>query len=1234
MRTTAFLPFLFLFLLPLMMHGQVRFIENKGQWNENILYKASISGGSAFITPNAIRYVFADKNKLHQLHHGFTDDSIINFHAVFIEFVNANRNPIVSHSKPFSEYYNYYTSRNPEKWKSGVKPYGRILNQEIFPSTDLEIESEDDAIKYTYVVKPGGSPSKIQMRVRGADKLEIKDEELHIYTSLNHIVEQKPFAYQLKGNDTVKVKCNFYLDKDILGFRFPDGYDKSFPLVIDPKVIFATYSGSLGDNFGFTATYDKLGNGYSGGTVYDVGFPTTPGAFQEFYHDGDFGNSTIEDYPRDIGILKYSPDGTKLLFATYLGGSHNEEPHSMVVDSLNNLIVFGTTFSIDFPVTKTAFDTTYNTRGDIFLTKFSEDGTQLLAGTYIGDSLNDGLNGLKTGSIRADRPLSFNYGDQFRGEVVSDKFNNIYVAASTQSPKFPVTAGAAQTKFGGGAQDGCAFKLNPDFSKLLWSTFIGGSNYDAAFSIQLDKKQNAFITGGTISPYFFKDSVTYQDTIIGDSADAFICHLKNDGKTFINATYFGTNNYDQAYFVQLDTSENVFIFGQTLNNNFPIINSKYVNPGSRQFITKFNYNLDSVLISTVFGSGPGKPNISPAAFLVDNCGSIYVSGWGGHTNEAYAHGGNTFNLPITPDGFQKTTDGSDFYVAVFARDMEALLFSSYFGGNISEEHVDGGTSRFDKRGVIYQSVCGGCATDKSLFPHSDFPTTPGAWSRINKSDNCNNLLFKVDLNVPDVRANFDMPTSACAPFTIKPTNKSVRANNYIWKFGDGTTSTLENPTHLYTVSDTYTVTLIAYNSLSCSLRDSISKQIYIYTDSKADFNYYYDSCSNFISFDTAGAGTIGLNFLWNFGDGAVSNLPKPTHRYNDTGVYTVTLVSDPGTACADTIKKNILIYKPDFSFSITDTCTKKVKITQLFTKDSNLLWIFDKDTTYNELPGHQYSTAGIHTITLIVIKSNGCVDTIKKTVNIPIPAQADFTLTSDSCTKTVTLKNLTSQKATRFLWTFGDGTQDTARNPLVHKYSSDGSYTVSLIVNPGSGCADTSTKTINLIREKAKFSYNIDSCTAEVQFINQSAQNVNSFLWLLEEGHASRARSPKYLFSGAGNKSVSLIIYPGTSCADTFSLTLQSDSLPGSKLSFPNVITLNGDGVNDEFRVQGFNYKCDDFELLIFNRWGQLLYHERGTDLSWKGTTLDGKIVEAGVYYFIFRSEATDLKQGTITVIK
>src|SRR5262249_4318269 len=138
--------------------------------------------------------------------------------------------------------------------------------------------------------------------------------------------------------------------------------------------------------------------------------------------------------------------------------------------------------------------------------------------------------------------------------------------------------------------------------------------------------------------------------------------------------------------------------------------------------------LSKILNSTVFGSGSSDINLSPSAFLVDLCGRVYVSGWGGDANNWYNNGsGNTVGMPLTSDAYQKTTNGSNFYLIILAKDMKTLVYATYFGGlnSQSEEHVDGGTSRFDRNGIVYQSVCGGCGG------FSDFPTTVGAWSRKN-----------------------------------------------------------------------------------------------------------------------------------------------------------------------------------------------------------------------------------------------------------------------------------------------------------------------------------------------------------------------------------------------------------------------------------------------------------------------------------------------------------------------
>src|SRR5205085_65875 len=172
------------------------------------------------------------------------------------------------------------------------------------------------------------------------------------------------------------------------------------------------------------------------------------------------------------------------------------------------------------------------------------------------------------------------------------------------------------------------------------------------------------------------------------------------------------------------------------------------------------------------------PNLSPTAFLVDTCQNVYVAGWGRCISLGTFTDGNVNNMPVTSDAFQSTTDGCDFYFIVLSKDGISLSYATYFGGAQSEEHVDGGTSRFDKNGVIYEAVCAGCGG------HDDFPTTPGVVSNTNQSFNCNNGVIKLAFNLAKTVSSITTtPSSGCAPFTLTFINNSVNSLSYIWDFG-------------------------------------------------------------------------------------------------------------------------------------------------------------------------------------------------------------------------------------------------------------------------------------------------------------------------------------------------------------------------------------------------------------------------------------------------------------------
>ena len=175
-----------------------------------------------------------------------------------------------------------------------------------------------------------------------------------------------------------------------------------------------------------------------------------------------------------MSFSKYNPDGSDLIWASYLGGDQGENPHSMIVNTLGELCILGTTNSADFPITNGAYDNTLGGVTDIVLTHVSADGSTLIGSTFLGGADSDGLN-----------QMFANYGEQYRGEIFLDGANNIIIASCSSSSDFPVTSGAFQSVLGGG-QDGVLAAMSPNCGSLLWSSFLGGSGEDNALGIQTD----------------------------------------------------------------------------------------------------------------------------------------------------------------------------------------------------------------------------------------------------------------------------------------------------------------------------------------------------------------------------------------------------------------------------------------------------------------------------------------------------------------------------------------------------------------------------------------------------------------------------------------------------------------------------------------------------------------------------------------------------------------------------
>ncbi|HEX8507843.1 MAG TPA: hypothetical protein VF630_20950, partial [Hymenobacter sp.] len=765
----------------------LEFIENKGQWDEHVRYAAPLPGGRLFAEADGLTFALLAGGGPAQHHHGAADvpapEGPVRGHALTLHFEGAAPATVTAET-PTAERRNYLLGNDARRWARDVRGFRELHYAGLWPGVGARVyENADQRLEYDFELAPGADAGAVALRHDGAEGLALDPAgNLLVRTSVGTLTERAPQAWQLDAAGRRQpVACRYVLAGAVVRFALGK-YDAARPLTIDPVVVFATYSGSTADNWGFTAAYDEQGNMYAGGIAFSVGYPTTSGAFQ-----------TAFDELVDIAITKYNTGvsgSASRVWATYLGGESSDFPHSLVVNSRGELLVLGSTGSDNYPVTSGALQRKFAqgvptaplgsgppydapNGSDLVITRLSADGSGLVASTFLGGSGNDGLLPLSSRDSPFDNALQLphNYGDPFRGDIQLDAADNVYIASHTTSTDFPMARGF-RSQYRGGSSDGVVCKLTANLSALVWGSYLGGAGADAAYSIQVEPTSgDVYVAGGTLSSDFPVTTGANVSRRPGN-VDGFAARISANGTALLRATYVGTAAYDQAYFLQLGTDGGVYLLGQTLGA-FPLSPGLFSTTNGTLFIQKLDANLGQRLLSTAFGSldplNLGKASINPTAFLVDRCDRVYVCGWGGSTNGAgsvtsyLAGNGTTTRLPTTADAVQRTTDGSDFYLAQFAAGLTGLAYGTYYGGTSGAgEHVDGGTSRFDPRGIVYQAVC-------SCFSATGFPIPPGAntYSTVNGSGGdfsprCNNASIVFNFQPGIANAGADQAVCATA----------------------------------------------------------------------------------------------------------------------------------------------------------------------------------------------------------------------------------------------------------------------------------------------------------------------------------------------------------------------------------------------------------------------------------------------------------------------------------------
>lgn len=549
-------------------------------------------------------------------------------------------------------------------WMTDVNTYGGVRYESVYQGISLEYYSKNGSIEYDYVVEPFADPGVIKTSIGDVDTVNLlANGKLEIIKGGKKLVLEKPVSYQIVDGERTNVDSEFAFDSSFnLTFKIGD-YDKNYSLVIDPVIDYVSFVGAEDTDFVEDVAIGNDGAiyvaGYSGSISYPQVNPLSTSTPKTMFFTGV--------------VSKFAPDGTTLLYSTYLGGTNGDSRAMGIdVDESGYAYVTGITGSLDFPLLNPAWSTCDGCGGffgstKAFITKFNPAGNSLAYSTYAGSS----------------------------GAFVG---NDIAIN----------TAGEAYiTGYAGFGSN--VLKLSADGSSFVYELGIGPSN-SIGEAIGLDASGNAYIVGTTDN--FGYPTVNAFQPAIGGEQDAFVTKVSADGTALVYSTFLGGSGIDRGIGIAVSPAGEVYVTGETRSANFPTQNALQPLMGdSDAFVAKFNSAGDQLVYSTFLGgdSDPGREEGGDIA--INASGEAYVVG----TTSAAT------NFPLV-DPFQPSigiTEPAEWRSNVFISKLNAAgsayLFSTYYGGNMQEW---GTAVDLNDNGQV---AVGGAASS------ANFATTPGAY---------------------------------------------------------------------------------------------------------------------------------------------------------------------------------------------------------------------------------------------------------------------------------------------------------------------------------------------------------------------------------------------------------------------------------------------------------------------------------------------------------------------------
>jgi hypothetical protein len=673
----------------------VAFVENRGQTDARVRYYAQGPRYAFYLTRDEVIVSFMNAPASGGV-------------ALALQFRGANPRLALEGEQRAAGEVNYFRGNDAAAWRTGIPRYAQVAYRELWPGVDLRLREQTGTLKYEFRVRAGARPADIRLAYTGASGLSIDGSgALLIETGMGTLRDSPPVSHQMIDGVRVPVDSRYALVKGTAddaeyGFDVGDSYRPDHELIIDPGVEYSTFLGGSSHELGNGIKVDTAGNAYVVGTTQSPDFRTTAGAFRT---TGAPGNVS------DVFVSKLNATGTALVYSTFIGGNDFDWGRAIAIDAAGNAYVTGQTKSSSFPTTGGAFDRTFNVdtcprcgidQYDAFVLKLNASGSALVYSTFLGGfDLDDGMAIAVDGSGNAyvagetgstnfpttagafDRTINGAFDTfvtklnatgsalvystylggsavEFPSRIAVDTSGNAFVVGSTSSTNFPTTAGAFDTT-ANGAFDVFVTKLNAAGSALVYSTYLGGQNFDSAGGLAIDAAGNAYVAGGAGSVDFPTTPGAF-DTL-PDGSDAFITKLNAAGSALVYSTVLGGTSSDGANAIVLDAAGNAWVTGGTSSTDFPVTVGAFdlsFNGVADAFVSELSADGSTLIYSTYLG---GRESEAGDDIARDSAGDIYVTG---HTY--------SLDFPTTAGAFDTVFNGDtsifwgDAFVTKFATD--------------------------------------------------------------------------------------------------------------------------------------------------------------------------------------------------------------------------------------------------------------------------------------------------------------------------------------------------------------------------------------------------------------------------------------------------------------------------------------------------------------------------------------------------------------------------------------